>query len=231
MIKQSEKLLIIVPYRDRESHLKEFIPHITKTLQKQYIPYKIAVIEQSNDKLFNRGLTANIGFQLFHNDFDYICIHDVDMIGEDFDYSYVPNKVVHLSFSRRIDKGYEDCYDRYLGGVVAFSTKDFIKINGFSNNYWGWGCEDDDLRLRCDTLGLSILQQKYRYYTLPHPSSAYRTPQYMKNYDFMVTQFKLPHNERILAFTNDGVNQCGNFYKLDTIIEYDHFTLAKTIIN
>ena len=25
------KLLVIVPYRDRESHLKEFIPYITKT--------------------------------------------------------------------------------------------------------------------------------------------------------------------------------------------------------
>ncbi len=28
-------------------------------------------------------------------------------------------------------------------------TKDqFHKVNGFPNSYWGWGGEDDDLRIR-----------------------------------------------------------------------------------
>ena len=32
----------------------------------------------------------------------------------------------------------------------------FKKVNGFSNNYWGWGLEDDDLTKR-------LLLHKYIY--------------------------------------------------------------------
>jgi len=35
-----------------------------------------------------------------------------------------------------------------MGGVVAFSKHQFEKVNGFSNQFWGWGGEDDDLALR-----------------------------------------------------------------------------------
>ena len=27
--------------------------------------------------------------------------------------------------------------------------EDFVVVNGYSNNYWGWGYEDDDLLFRC----------------------------------------------------------------------------------
>jgi hypothetical protein len=33
--------------------------------------------------------------------------------------------------------------------MTLFPTNVFEKINGFSNLYWGWGFEDDDLRYRC----------------------------------------------------------------------------------
>jgi len=29
--------------------------------------------------------------------------------------------------------------------VSSLSKEQFLKINGFPNNYWGWGGEDDDI--------------------------------------------------------------------------------------
>jgi hypothetical protein len=36
----------------------------------------------------------------------------------------------------------------HFGGMTALSTNDFQSVNGFSNSFWGWGGEDDQLYQR-----------------------------------------------------------------------------------
>ena len=36
-------------------------------------------------------------------------------------------------------------YAGYFGGVSGLNKSQFLRINGFPNEYWGWGGEDDDI--------------------------------------------------------------------------------------
>jgi hypothetical protein len=40
-------------------------------------------------------------------------------------------------------------YQELVGGVLAMRTEHFQLLNGYSNLYWGWGAEDDDMAYRC----------------------------------------------------------------------------------
>jgi len=136
------KLGVIVPYRNRYEHLQKFKKSVVKYLESKNIDFKIIIVEQDNAKLFNRGMLCNIGFiEAQKENCDYIVIHDVDMIPVDVDYSY-SNVPVHLATDNIP-------FESYFGGMTLFPTDVFEKINGFSNLYWGWGFEDDDLRYRC----------------------------------------------------------------------------------
>ena len=93
------RLAIIVPYRDREEHLAQFVPHMDKFLSNKEIDYKIFVVEQGNDRPFNRGWLINVGYTIAKEQgFDYFCFHDVDMLPEDetCDYSWV-DKPTHIA--------------------------------------------------------------------------------------------------------------------------------------
>lgn len=136
----ANRLGIIVPYRNRHDQLVIFNQEVQKYLDKNGIDYRIIIVEQDDAKLFNRGMLLNIGFTYAKKmKCNYVIFHDIDMLPVEVDYSY-SDTPLHLA---------EPVFDRYFGGVTLFPNKIFEKINGYSNKYWGWGFEDDDLLLRC----------------------------------------------------------------------------------
>lgn len=139
---RNPRLGVVVPYRRRPHHLNTFLPNISRYLSGQGIDYKIIVVDQDDSKDFNRGMLCNIGFQEAEkNACRYVVFHDVDMIPINVDYTY-STYPVHL-ISNDLP------FETYFGGITLFPSNVFKKINGFSNFYWGWGFEDDDLRYRC----------------------------------------------------------------------------------
>ena len=153
----SHKLGICIPYRNRMEHLERLVPHLTKYLTEKGIEHKFYVGHQVDDKLFNRGAMKNIAAEFAFNDgCDYIAWHDVDMIPNDetADYSYPTENPLHIA-TKLSKYNYGLGYDQYFGGVVLFTKEQVEATNGYSNDYWDWGMEDDDLFWRCYFEGMT----------------------------------------------------------------------------
>lgn len=161
------ELSIIVPYRDRKEHLKKFVPHINKFL-KNKVSFKIFIIEQDNEEKFNRGALKNIGFLFSENEFDYFCFHDIDHLPVSEACDYSPTKSVAKLATYVSQFNFTKRPVHELAGVVLFDKSTFKEVNGFSNDYWGWGIEDDDLGLRCIKKNILIESREGRYFSLPH---------------------------------------------------------------
>jgi hypothetical protein len=56
-----------------------------------------------------------------------------------------------------------------MGGVITFQKEHFVKVNGYPNDYSGWGKEDDCLYHRCEKNNLIPYKHPFgRYYSVPH---------------------------------------------------------------
>lgn len=170
------KLGVCVPYRNREAHLEQFIPRVSQYLENRGIEFCMYFGHQKDDKLFNRGATKNIAAKAaFEDGCDYIVWHDIDMIPEEgggADYG-VPSEKGPVHIATKISQmNYELKYFEYFGGAVLFTKDQVERTNGYSNEYWDWGMEDDDLFWRSYREGLvneeifrTISQGKYMHFT------------------------------------------------------------------
>ncbi|XP_063776131.1 beta-1,4-galactosyltransferase 1 isoform X2 [Pseudophryne corroboree] len=156
--KALQKVALIIPFRKRDEHLKYWLHYLHPILQRQQLDYGIYVINQDGDATFNRAKLLNIGYVEALKEYDYECFvfSDVDLIPMDDKNIYkCYSQPRHLSVS--MDKfGFRLPYTQYFGGVSALSKQQFERINGFPNNYWGWGGEDDDIYNRIIASGMSV---------------------------------------------------------------------------
>ena len=47
-------------------------------------------------------------------------------------------------------------YPQHFGGITGFTRNQMKAVNGYSNVYWGWGSEDDDMYKRVRYHGYQI---------------------------------------------------------------------------
>ncbi|ETK76306.1 hypothetical protein F441_17602 [Phytophthora nicotianae CJ01A1] len=163
------------PAQKRQAQLDEFVPYMTEFLKRhcalKSASFHIFIIDQSLDgRKFNRGKLLNAGFDMARNDYDLYIFHDVDLLPgvslvfflmykKQFDgvvrcwvqddlgelYTTIPT-LGPMHIARVWDRYNES--STYFGGIVAFTFQQFIKVNGFPNNFWGWGGEDNELYSR-----------------------------------------------------------------------------------
>lgn len=125
---------IIAVYRQREKQLQAFLTYMHNFLRKQQIHYRIFVVEQYDQKPFNRAMLFNIG-SIYAKQLDFPCLilHDVDLMPMNLGNLYVCSKRPrHMCAS--LDKfRFNLPYHGLFGGVVAIETSQYQFINGMSN--------------------------------------------------------------------------------------------------
>ncbi|XP_046616276.1 beta-1,4-galactosyltransferase 7 isoform X1 [Neodiprion virginianus] len=156
------RLAILVPFRDRFDELLIFVPHMHKFLSKQNIRYHIFIVNQIDNYRFNRASLINAGFLEVQKDFDYIAMHDVDLLpmNDELLYHYPAQGPYHIA-SPELHPRYH--YPTFVGGILLVnssrnfpSREQFVQVNGMSNKYWGWGLEDDEFYVRLKEAGLNV---------------------------------------------------------------------------
>jgi hypothetical protein len=207
-----KRLGIVVPYRDRQQHLAQFVPHLATYFMRdkmdRAIPVKVVIVEQPPGLPFNRGLINNIGYMLLRDEIDYVCFHDVDFLPIWADYSHpeLPTMIIWFGMEsrpfdparpeKRIWYRLEQC----LAAVVLIRNEQFEQANGFSNRYWGWGPEDTDLRRRLEHVGFKTAHRKGTFMPLDHVHQGFDgegrpKPVQIQNDTLYESRWQVPNDE------------------------------------
>jgi hypothetical protein len=172
----TDTVAIVVPYRNREHYLKGFLSHMHPLLRKQNLRYQIFIIDQTDKKKFNRAKLLNVGAHVATKvvplekavapgyNFCFV-MHDVDMVSMSDAMPYGCPKddepgPRHLSVYT-VSHRNKCLYKELFGGVASMSYQHMINVNGYSNLYFGWGGEDDDMSSRVRVgAGMKIMRPK-----------------------------------------------------------------------
>lgn len=177
-----QNVAIIIPFRNRENQLAILLNNIHDILYRQQIEYSVYVVEQADNRGFNKGKLYNIGYtEAAKRNHDCFVFHDVDLIPENDNIFYgCIRSPMHLS--RAIDKfNYTLPDNKLIGGVSAWKKNEFEMVNGWSNLFINWGGEDDDMSYRIIANGLKIYRfpnSIARYKMLRHPQAVVNTARF-----------------------------------------------------
>jgi len=155
-----EKIIVIIIIERNRSLEYDILRSLIKNKERCGSSYKIVHVEQSKNCLFNRGLLANVGFIKAYESWkniERIVVHDTDMFPESTMCYNEPYHAPVIHYATRVSQfNYQLPYKTYFGGAIGFIPSVYNKINGFSNSFWGWGGEDDDIYNRVVNTGFNI---------------------------------------------------------------------------
>ncbi|XP_049876177.1 beta-1,4-N-acetylgalactosaminyltransferase bre-4-like [Pectinophora gossypiella] len=147
------KVAIIVPYRNQSKCLTAFLFNIHPFLINQNLEYRVFVIEQYGDRELNRGRLFNAGFKEAEKYGKWNCVvfHDVNLLPMSGRILYTcpifprqMSTIIVASNGTIMNTTLSHIY----GSVTAMTRKQFLRVNGYSNLYWGWNIQEHDLSLR-----------------------------------------------------------------------------------
>lgn len=118
---------------------------------------------------FNKGRLFNAAIKyLQEQSLNITCLilHDVDLLPENDGNFYTCETSYPKHTTSRVrqigsNRGYNRYYEFLIGGVLMLTFDMYKTLNGFSNLYWGWGGEDDDLSLRLIQRRMCIVRPNY----------------------------------------------------------------------
>ena len=237
------KIAIIVPYRDlhpaqkRAEHLKQFIAYMGPFMEKAITQFSnnstfhIFIVEQSPEYKFNRGALLNLGFiEASKQGYNVFIFHDVDLLpGDSIAPYYVKKPEIPIHIAR--------CWDRYkgqeyLGGIISISGKNFTDLNGYPNNYWGWGGEDDELRRRVNEINLKIENPKEEdceITDLEKMGLDEKLQLLRENQDWKNMKKRELKDEHTSTWRDNGVNSIGGEYTSMKDEEINNYTTKITV--
>ena len=152
------RIVVLVPFREdgrrdnsRQHQLDRFLNKMASNLSPSEVQF--VVVEQSHDGYrFNKGQLLNAGFAIVSGsgtEYSNYIFHDLDM---------APDAGLMPEYKRPLPDGgglrlIEADWQRYgsdgcFGGVVIFSDASYRTCNGFPNQFWGWGGEDNAMFAR-----------------------------------------------------------------------------------
>ena len=132
-------------------------------------------------------MLLNVGFAEAMKDFNHTCtiFHDIDLLPMNETNLYNCPTRLPLHMSARVSTfDYKVPYAQIFGGVTALTRQHFELVNGFSNMFWGWGGEDDDMYNRVHDHGLHIARmQEDGYYKMAKHKPEVKNPMRTKILD------------------------------------------------
>lgn len=115
----NHRLAVLVPYRERFEELLQFVPYISNFLNKQMLDYNIFILNQVDQYRFNRASLLNVGFSETKKHYDYIAMHDVDLLPLNPNLSYTyPKLPMHLA-APELHPRYH--YQKFIGGILLIN--------------------------------------------------------------------------------------------------------------